>query len=77
MLSEVSRVLTDNGIFIVITYGDDGSVFDPNKGEVEGSGPRKPILCKVFIIIYFFSLYIYIYVNILFHFNNRATMNGN
>lgn len=26
MLSEVSRVLMDGGVYILITYGDDGSV---------------------------------------------------
>ena len=26
MLSEVSRVLKDNGNYILVTYGDDGSV---------------------------------------------------
>lgn len=46
MLSEVSRVLTDNGIYIMISYGDDGTVFNPAKDEVEGPGPRKPIICR-------------------------------
>mmetsp|Transcript_11492 Transcript_11492/g.1781 ORF Transcript_11492/g.1781 Transcript_11492/m.1781 type:complete len:91 (-) Transcript_11492:163-435(-) len=46
MLNEVSRVLTDNGIFIMITYGDDGKVFDASKNEKETTGPRKPIICQ-------------------------------
>lgn len=35
MLSEISRILTDHGIYIMITYGDDGSVFNEAKGEQE------------------------------------------
>mmetsp|Transcript_12010 Transcript_12010/g.1078 ORF Transcript_12010/g.1078 Transcript_12010/m.1078 type:complete len:100 (+) Transcript_12010:501-800(+) len=46
MLSEISRILNDHGIYIMITYGDDGTVYDKNKGEVETPGPRKPICCK-------------------------------
>lgn len=28
MLSEVSRVLKDHGYYIMITYGDDGTVYN-------------------------------------------------
>lgn len=52
MLSEVCRVLKDTGIYICISYGDDGTVFDEEKGEKETPGPRKPILLRVIITFF-------------------------